>query len=73
VHEEPDDVQDTPTPDGPEKDPRSADSPDREEGKQNALVHEGADADSRPDTNEGADAKVRIEQPDGRPVPHAKG
>ena len=57
---------------GPEKDPRSADQPTREEGKQNALVHEGAEADARPDTNEDADSRVRIEQPDGDPVPHAK-
>jgi hypothetical protein len=71
VHQDPGDVADTPTPEGPEKDPQSAEPVDREEGKQNPLVHEGADADSRPDTNEGADARVRIEQSDGEPVPHA--
>lgn len=65
-------VNDTPTPEGPEKDRRSADAPEREEGKQNALVHEGAQADPRPDTNERADDRVRIEQPDGTIVPHAK-
>lgn len=72
VDEDPDDQKDTPTPEGPEKDPRSADSPAREEGKQNPLVHAGADADDRGDTNEGADARVRIEQPDGRRVPEAE-
>ncbi len=65
-------MNDTPTPEGPEKDPRSADQPRREEGKQNPLVHEGAEADPRPDTNERADDRVRIEQPDGHIVPRAK-
>jgi hypothetical protein len=40
----------------------------RKDGFQNALTHEGAASDA-PDSNERADDKVRILQPDGDPVP----
>ena len=43
---------------------------DREEGRQNAIVHEGAPSD-REDTNEHADDAVDIQQPDGSPAPRA--
>ena len=44
---------------------------DREEGRQNAIVHEGAPADKDKDTNEHADEAVEIQQPDGSPAPRA--
>jgi hypothetical protein len=40
----------------------------RKDGFQNPLTHEGAAPDA-PDSNERADDKVRILQPDGQPVP----
>jgi hypothetical protein len=67
----PEDDHDAPqpeTPEGPSKDPQSADVPAREEGRQNAIVHEGAEPDE-PDPNENADQHVRVEQPDGSLVP----
>lgn len=48
-----------------------ADESDRVEGRQNPLIHEGAAADPASDTNEGADDKVRIVEPDGSPSPRA--
>ena len=38
---------------------------ERKEGRQNALIHEGREADAVPDTNERADEAVEIRQPDG--------
>jgi hypothetical protein len=40
----------------------------RKDGFQNPLIHVGA-APNREDSNERADDKVRILQPDGQPVP----
>jgi hypothetical protein len=39
---------------------------------QSPLIHEGADPDPGYDSNEGADEKVRIEQPSGEEIGHAK-
>ena len=44
----------------------------REEGRQNSIIHEGAPADPKDDTNEHADEKVEIQQPDGSAAPRAK-
>jgi hypothetical protein len=42
----------------------------RAEGKQNALIHEGAPSDGAYDTNEKADDAADVRQPDGeQPVP----
>ena len=41
----------------------------REEGRQNALTHEGAPADPVDDTNERGDDVAEVQQPDGTPVP----
>jgi hypothetical protein len=40
----------------------------RKEGLQNSLTHDGAAPDAD-DSNERADDRVRILQPDGEPVP----
>lgn len=42
----------------------------REEGKQGAIIHEGAEPDPE-DSNESADDRVRIVEPDGSPSPRA--
>lgn len=42
---------------------------EREEGRQNALTHESIEAEPPHDTNEQADDKVDVHQPDGSPVP----
>ena len=44
---------------------------DRVEGRQNAVIHEGAPSDEQ-DTNERADQAVEIQQPDGSPAPRAE-
>ena len=44
----------------------------REEGRQNVVIHEGADADPRYDGNEKADDRVDIVQPDESPAPRAE-
>ncbi len=44
---------------------------ERAEGGQHAIIHEGAAADRAYDTNEGADEKVQIVEPDGTPSPRA--
>ncbi len=50
---------------------RSTSDPDeREEGRQNVLMHEGVENDRR-DSNESADEKVEIVEPDGSPSPRA--
>ena len=41
------------------------------EGRQNVVVHEGAPADPNSDTNEDADEKVEIVEPDGSPTPRS--
>ena len=43
---------------------------ERIEGRQNAIVHEGASS-SEEDTNERADDAVEIQQPDGSEAPRA--
>jgi hypothetical protein len=74
--EEPEHADQTSTPEGPSKDPQSADvdagkdpteADGRTEGMQSSVVHEGAPADDRPDTNELADKKANIVEPDGEP------
>jgi hypothetical protein len=40
-----------------------------EEGRQNVVVHEGAPADPNYDTNEAADDKANIVEPDGSASP----
>jgi hypothetical protein len=80
--QDPEDERQTDTPEGPEKDPQSADvtgdkdpsdeGRGRAEGRQNPLVHEGAAPDGAPDTNESADAKAHIVEPDGTPSPEAE-
>ncbi len=50
---------------------RSTSPPDeREEGRQNVLEHESGEKDRR-DSNETADEKVEIVEPDGSPSPRA--
>ena len=50
----------------------SAGEPDeRRDNDQNPLTHTGAHPDQRPDSNEGADDKATIVQPDGSPTPRA--
>ena len=44
---------------------------ERDEGRQNVRVHEGASADPGYDTNEEADDKVEIVEPDGSPTPRS--
>ena len=44
---------------------------ERIEGRQNAVVHEGAPSDKQEDTNENADDAVEIQQPDGSEAPRA--
>lgn len=45
----------------------------REEGRQNALIHEGADPDPTFDGNENADERVEIVEPDAStPSPRAE-
>lgn len=68
--EDPDQARQTDTPEGPEKDPQSAEvGVGRTDGRQNALVHEGASPDE--DSNDHADERVKVTQPDGKPVPEA--
>jgi hypothetical protein len=43
-----------------------------EEGRQNVIVHEGAPADPNYDTNEGADDKAEIVEPDGSESPRSE-
>jgi hypothetical protein len=51
----------------------SAGEPDeRRDDDQNPLTHTGAHPDVRPDSNEGADDKATVVQPDGSPPPRAK-
>ena len=83
--DQPQDAKQIDTPDGPEKDPQSYEtgagdefdkdpstsSDERADGKQNALLHEGAAADPLDDSNEHADAAVSVQQPDGGVAPHA--
>ena len=42
---------------------------EREEGRQNVLEHEGAPADPNYDTNEKADERADVVQPDKTPAP----
>ena len=67
--EKPENFNQTDTPEGPEKDPQSYEVAERDEGKQNALVHDGVAADEVPDGNERADARADVRQPGGEPVP----
>jgi hypothetical protein len=57
----------------PSKERRDPGPEDRErrEGRQNALVHEGASPDRGHDDNAGADEKVEILGPDGAHPPRA--
>jgi hypothetical protein len=50
---------------------REDESSEREEGRQNVVVHEGAPADPNYDTNEDADEKAEIVEPDGSPTPRS--
>lgn len=43
-----------------------------DDGKQNALIHEGSAAAAPNDTNEKADGKVEILQPSGEAAPQAE-
>jgi hypothetical protein len=44
---------------------------ERRDDLQNPITNEGAEADPNYDSNEGADARVRIEQPSGEEAPKA--
>jgi hypothetical protein len=46
--------------------------PSRNEGLQNPLTHEGAAPDPAYDSNERADDRVDIIEPDGTPSPRAE-
>lgn len=70
--DDPQDASEAPAQEGPEKDPQSSDQPARTDGRQNALVHEGAPADVAWETSEVADSKVAVVQPDGSPVPRPR-
>lgn len=45
----------------------------REEGKQNPVIHEGADPDPQYDGNERADERVEVVNPEGDPAPRVEG
>jgi hypothetical protein len=68
---DPEQSKQTDTPEGPEKDPQSYEISERDEGKQNALVHDGAAPDPVTDSDEVADAHADIRQPDGSRAPEA--
>ena len=56
----------------PEQSRQTEEPEGRADGMQNVLVHDGAPADDRPDTNERADSRVEIQQPDGHVAPVAE-
>ncbi len=47
---------------------REAHDEEREEGRQNPLIHEGADPDPEQVKGAPADDRVRVESPDGEEV-----